>query len=665
MEVGAMKGLVEGDKKDMKPLIFKLGVALALSIAGYFASRFHSRPRLPPPPASSPASDEPENAGRSATARAATGGTRSLKDELPIIRSEEALAKIIRGTSASTISTTTTTVLGSSPICKSSEDEEEFLLPEFNQIVVREFETAQQDLEASTKIPMNSKLDIKDVEMELEIAYLRNLVHSLQEREKCLELQMLEYYGLKEQEATVRELENRLKMNTMEVKLLSLKIESLQDENQKLKNQVLDYSRVMTELESARSMIKLLKKKLKSDGEQARDKLASLQQKIAVLQENEHKDGKNDVEVESNLKRLKEVEDEATELRKENSRLVQEKLDLMQKLESTTQMISSATLKAPGAEVLEEVCCLREENKNLAREIEQLQTDRCADVEELVYLRWINACLRYELRNYQAPPGKTAARDLSRSLSPTSEDKAKQLILEYANANLGIDEKNISLVDFDSESCSSSQASTGECDDASFDISSSTKNSSSSKSKFIRKLKKLVLGKGRNSSKNSSVDKTHTNWGDSEIRGSVSTCSLDDMIGRNTCDSISSRFLMEHAPTNHLIGMESHANAKFQNKGGWSKGFYRTSFDVPRLGKLNLEEVKEGQVECGRCDTGTSTSYRKMVCGDDSVISMSHDSLLDHGDIVVSEQNELKKYAEVLKSSHASAKVKKRSASLS
>ncbi|KAG1346275.1 putative protein CHUP1, chloroplastic [Cocos nucifera] len=290
--------------------------------------------------------DKPENAGKSATAGAATGSRTVLKDELPIIRSEEALAKIIHGTSTSTI-TTAAAVLGSSPICKSSDDEEEFLLPEFNQIVVKEFETAQQDLEASAKIPMSSKSDVKDVEMELEIAYLRNLVQCLQEREKSLELQMLEYYGLKEQEATVRELENRLKMNMMEVKLLSLKIESLQDENQKLKIQVSDYSRVMTELESARSMIKLLKKKLKSDGEQARDKLASLQQKIAVLQENEHKDGKNDVEVESKLKRLKEVENEAAELRKENSRLVQEKLDLMQKLESATQMISSATLKAP------------------------------------------------------------------------------------------------------------------------------------------------------------------------------------------------------------------------------------------------------------------------------------------------------------------------------
>ncbi|KAG4955246.1 hypothetical protein JHK87_040840 [Glycine soja] len=45
--------------------------------------------------------------------------------------------------------------------------------------------------------------------------------------------------------------------------------------------------------------------------------------------------------------------------------------------------------------------------------------------------------LRYELRNYQAPPGKTVSKDLSRSsLSPTSENekKAKQPIFENSFA---------------------------------------------------------------------------------------------------------------------------------------------------------------------------------------------------------------------------------------
>lgn len=81
--------------------------------------------------------------------------------------------------------------------------------------------------------------------------------------------------------------------------------------------------------------------------------------------------------------------------------------------------------------------CLKQENVRLMKEIEQFQSDRCSDLEELVYLRWINACLRYELRNYQAPPGKTVSKDLSRSsLSPTSENekKAKQPIFENSFA---------------------------------------------------------------------------------------------------------------------------------------------------------------------------------------------------------------------------------------
>nr|GEW92862.1 protein CHUP1, chloroplastic [Tanacetum cinerariifolium] len=75
----------------------------------------------------------------------------------------------------------------------------------------------------------------------------------------------------------------------------------------------------------------------------------------------------------------------------------------------------------------------RRQNKELKNEIEQLQADRCSDVEEVVYLKWINACLRYKLRNHQPDIGKIMARDRNKTLSPKSEAIAKQLILEYAN----------------------------------------------------------------------------------------------------------------------------------------------------------------------------------------------------------------------------------------
>lgn len=146
---------------------------------------------------------------------------------------------------------------------------------------------------------------------------------------------------------------------------------------------------------------------------------------------------------------------------------------------------------------------LRQENERLVREIEQLQCDRCSDLEELVYLRWVNACLRYELRNYQPQPGKTVAKDLSKSLSPTSEKKAKaakQLILEYANNTDG----QGGIVDFDLDQWSSSQASfltdSEEISDefSSADNSSAVKASPTSQIKIFSKLRRLLLGKDNN-----------------------------------------------------------------------------------------------------------------------------------------------------------------------
>ncbi|KAL8170888.1 hypothetical protein V2J09_022692 [Rumex salicifolius] len=72
-------------------------------------------------------------------------------------------------------------------------------------------------------------------------------------------------------------------------------------------------------------------------------------------------------------------------------------------------------------EIKNEVAHLRGEKKNLENLVKTLQFGRCSDVVELVYLRWLNACLRYELRNYEPPQGKTISRDLTKSLSPKTE----------------------------------------------------------------------------------------------------------------------------------------------------------------------------------------------------------------------------------------------------
>ncbi|KAF2321440.1 hypothetical protein GH714_041034 [Hevea brasiliensis] len=137
------------------------------------------------------------------------------------------------------------------------------------------------------------------------------------------------------------------------------------------------------------------------------------------------------------------------------------------------------------ANTREEVNNLRHVNEDLLKQVEGLQINRFSEVEEVVYLRWVNACLRYELRNYQAPPGKISARDLSKSLSPKSQEKAKQLMLDYAGSERG-------QGDTDLESSFSHPSSPGseDFDNASIDSSTSRYGSLSKKPSLIQKIKK-------------------------------------------------------------------------------------------------------------------------------------------------------------------------------
>lgn len=611
------------EKRDINPLLLKFGVALALSFAGFLYSRFRTRrvkPSQPPPtsPRSSNYSNEVDPAGRRIV----------VKDDIHALQTTTSSCHIasINGEKYEETYYQKITVDGLSPSSRHSGDKDGYLLPEFNELV-KEFDfpgagiSPRKDVETPrSEVDMpKAFISSERDDYEQEIKHLRNMVRILRERERNLEVQLLEYYGLKEQETAVMELQNRLKINNMEAKLFSLKIDSLQADNRRLEAQVTDYTRVVSELETARAKIKVLKKKLRSEAEQNREQIITLQKRVAKLQDQEQKASASNPNILSKLQRLKDLEGEADELRKSNSRLQLENSDLARRLEST-QILASSVLEDPEAEALKEMSHrLRQENEDLGKEIERLHADRCADVEELVYLRWINACLRYELRNYQPPPGKTVARDLSKTLSPKSEDKAKQLILEYAHTE-GMGEKGINIMDFDSDRWSSSQASfltdSGELDDSSVDNSSINRTSSSSK-KFFSKLRRLIRGK----------DSSHQN----QISPAERSASFDEMMGTCSCetprtDGQSNRF-----------SSRSHSSS-------------RHSVDIQKLKSLRLDDLKD--LENIRRSSDVGSSYRRLVL--DGEGEGGNELPQENGTEQVSEsieKNELAKYAEVLRDS--------------
>lgn len=604
------------DKRGLKPIIVKLGVALAISFAGFLYSHFRTR-RIASnssPPSSGDKKIDSDSTTMP-TPSSVDGGLISLENLKETPRQKGAVL-------ASSIGFTSNT-----PYCL---DEDQFLLPEFNDLVLEEFEVHSNSTSTSSKKDADRDVTPKtavEKETEKDIHNLKNMVHLLQERERKLEMQLLEFYGLKEQETAVMELQNRLKITSVEAKLFSLKIQSLQADNQRLEAQVAEHSKVVSELESARTKIKLLKRKIRLDEEHTKEQLSDLRHKVISLQSEEHTVGK-DEDIQKRLQRLQELEGESTELKLANSRLQYENAELKRRL--------SSTQFAPEAEALQEATLqLRKENDDLTKEIEQLQATRCSDVEELVYLKWVNACLRYELRNCKAPPGKPGARDLSKTLSPKSEEKAKQLILEYANSEGG----DKSIVDFDSEYWSSSQGSSltdsNDLDDSPVDVSSATKISTSSRSSLFRKLRKLLQVKHSPRHNHSSADRSSTSNVYSGIRKTTSTSSFEDM-----------RTFSHSTASSHQSTIDEHSNKTTYR----SPSFSRPSLDSHSQRTLSLDRIKEVDGLRRNSDVGYPYYYKRAALRESGAVSgLGKDHMVEQD--LESEKLELMRFAEALKDS--------------
>lgn len=268
---------------------------------------------------------------------------------------------------------------------------------------------------------------------------------------------------------------------------------------------------------------------------------------------------------------------------------------------------------------------LGQENGDLAKELERLQADRSTDVEELVYLRWVNACLRYELRSFQPLHGKTVERDLSRSLSPESEGKAKQLIFECANSE-GKVEKGIDIMDFESDQWSSSNTSCIADSPDRDDPSVSSKNSNWKKVKIFNKLRRLIRGK----------DLPHRNRGPSTGKN-VGTEDSDSSRGSSsistTTDAASDR--QSSSVQNPSLQFCWHSSGK--------------SAGIRRLKSANIDEIKD--IEIGRSNHSESSSeHRKCLSGRTASSDFSLKNQLDKHPHPI-EKSELLDMAEALNNS--------------
>lgn len=418
-----------------------------------------------------------------------------------------------------------------------------------------------------------------------EMERLRGLVRELEEREVKLEGELLEYYGLKEQETDVTELQKQLKIKTVEVDMLNITISSLQAERKKLQDDVVRGAATKKELEASRSRIRELQRQIQMEANQTKGQLMLLKQQVMGLKAKEEEVAKKDAEIERKLKKLKELEVEVLELRRKNKELLYEKRDLIVKLDAAQGKITESDVVAHARE---EISNLRHTNEDLTKQVEGLQMNRFSEVEELVYLRWVNACLRFELRNYQTPSGKISARDLNRTLSPKSQARAKQLMLEYGS------ERGQGDTDLDSASSAPSSPRSEDFDTVSIDSSSSRYSFLSKRPNLMQKLKKW--GRSKDDSSNLSSP-TQSLTSGSPKRSQKPKGPLESLMLRNAGDGMSITTFGKREQDSSDILDEANVASSFQlmskNVEGFADEKYPAYKDRHKLATEREKAIKE------------------------------------------------------------------------
>ncbi|XP_047158361.1 protein CHUP1, chloroplastic-like [Vigna umbellata] len=110
---------------------------------------------------------------------------------------------------------------------------------------------------------------------------------------------------------------------------------------------------------------------------------------------------KGEVEQHKEVK-VQNLELEVVELRRLNKELQMQKRNLtcrLSSIEAQSHCPDKSSESDVVAKIKAEASLLRVTNEDLCKQVEGLQISRLNEVEELAYLRWVNSCLRNELKN--------------------------------------------------------------------------------------------------------------------------------------------------------------------------------------------------------------------------------------------------------------------------
>ncbi|CAN4117168.1 unnamed protein product [Withania somnifera] len=277
-----------------------------------------------------------------------------------------------------------------------------------------------------------------------------------------------QYAHLKDQEISLMDMQSKLLLEINKVDYFINEITLMEGENQRFQNMVIEYLRIMELVDLSKSENSLLHKKVKK-------LLKKIKESSSVIKEQKFQ---------------LEVKDKEISRYQEG---IEMKDHVIKKMELEIQQLKMA---------IEHLQMEKAETSNLLKNevvngLEQFQKDKASEDNELIYLRWCNACLRHELMR-RSQEQMEQNREIVEEFVP----KVDEIIMRSASIR-------------HNESCLNSPSNGGHLNDH------------SKKRKLIQKFKKWVEG--------SDKMKHETNC---NKRHSVSDHTKDLILyGRKSCSS--------------------------------------------------------------------------------------------------------------------------------
>ncbi|KAK7345450.1 hypothetical protein VNO77_16054 [Canavalia gladiata] len=274
--------------------------------------------------------------------------------------------------------------------------------------------SSMEDEELST--PMNSSVlsgslvihdNNNNLYLDQEITSLRSQIEGLQMKELALRLQFDLYCEMKEQESLLEEIKNMLSLESARAEFLDREISTIEAETVRLENYVVQYLRVIEELEYWKSENGVLQRKVQNLLRKSKAKSRLIKEQALKIKEKEAENLRNCDALQTRAGIINKLGDEIRELQRVMDQLQDEKNELLKKLEIAEACVSKLYQEKIHRKPLkyylqvESRDVSKEDYNKVLNELEQVKKERETEAEELIHLRRTNVCLRHELMRQQ------------------------------------------------------------------------------------------------------------------------------------------------------------------------------------------------------------------------------------------------------------------------